>query len=146
MILELLLAGLVGVLIATQAGLTADLGRHLGSPLLATLAAFGLGLASAAVGALVFTRRLPTTADLRAVPPHLWVGGTLGALALAAMYWLIPRLGIGTTIAMVLCGQLALALVAGHRGWLGQEPVPLTATRALGAIALVAGILLIQKG
>ena len=71
---------------------------------------------------------------------------TFGALALAAMYWLIPRLGIGTTIAMVLCGQLALALVAGHRGWLGQEPVPLTATRALGAIALVAGILLIQKG
>lgn len=146
MLLHISLALLAGAAIALQAGLNTSLGQRLGSPLYATVVAFGAGFGFAALVALL-RARVAAGPVWRGVPPYLWfVGGLLGVFALASFYWLIPRLGIGTTLSLTLTGQLLVALVAGHLGWFGLPPAPLSTLRLVGAGTLVLGILMVTKG
>jgi len=144
MILEAILALAAGGAIALQAGLNSSLGRQLGSPLFATAAAFGTGFVFAALASLVYTRAVAGP-SARGVPTYLWfVGGLVGAVALVSFYWLIPRLGIATTLSFTLTGQLLVAMIAGHYGWFGLPPTPLSTLRLMGAATLVVGILMIS--
>ncbi|MCB9876535.1 MAG: DMT family transporter [Planctomycetes bacterium] len=146
MLLHITLAIVAGAAIALQAGINTALGQRLGSPLYATVVAFGAGLCFAALAALL-RARVAAGPAWRGVPTHLWfVGGLLGVFALASFYWLIPRLGIGTTLSLTLTGQLLVALAAGHLGWFGLPPAPLSTLRLIGAGTLLLGILLVTKG
>jgi transporter family-2 protein len=141
-----LLALLAGAAIGLQAALNASLGRQLGSPLFATVVAFASGLAFAALAALWYARSVAGPV-LRDIPVYLWfTGGLLGAVALACFYWLIPRVGIGTTLSFTLTGQLALAMIAGHFGWFSLPQTPLSLLRCTGAAFLVVGLLLVNRG
>lgn len=145
MLLHVFLALVAGAAIALQAGLNTSLGQRLGSPLYATVVAFGAGFAFAALAALLLARTSGGP-SLRGVPPHLWfAGGLLGVFALVSFYWLIPRLGIGTTLSLTLTSQLLVALLAGHFGWFGLPPSPLSTTRLVGAGTLLLGILLVTR-
>jgi transporter family-2 protein len=141
-----LLALLSGGAIAVQATMNARLGQLLGSPLYATTVAFGVGFVLVATVALVYSRLVAPPRGLAAVPLQLWcAGGLLGTLALVSLYWLIPKIGIGPTVSLALAGQLLVALVAGHLGWFGLPRTPITATRAVGAGALLLGAFLVQR-
>lgn len=140
-----ILAVSAGAALAAQAGMNARLGRLLGDAAHATLVAFGVGVAFL-VTVLAIAGRLPNAAAARTVPAYLWfAGGLLGAAAIVSLYWLMPRMGIGATTSLALGGQLVFALVAGHFGWFGLPSSPMTSTRALGALTLLVGLILINR-
>jgi len=146
MMLHMTVALLCGAAIALQAALNSSLGRQLGSPLFATVVAFGAGLGFASVAAFVYARVVasPRTAD---VPTYLWfAGGLLGVLALFGFYWLIPRVGMGVTLSFTVTGQLALGMLASHYGWFDLPRVELTCARLCGAATLLVGAVLVQRG
>jgi transporter family-2 protein len=68
-----------------------------------------------------------------------------GALYVAATVVLAPRLGPGFFFALLIAGQLLIALAIEHYGWLGFAPQPVTAERLLGAVLLIAGVLLVRR-
>jgi len=147
MILHVLLALLAGAAIAAQAGLNASLGKQLGSPLYATIVAFGVGLGFTLLAVLGLVRQMPGELAVRTVPLYLWfAGGMISAFAIVSFYWLIPRMGIGTTLSFTLTGQLVLALVAGHYGWFQLPVVPISPTKLVGAAILLTGVVLINRG
>jgi bacterial/archaeal transporter family-2 protein len=155
MLFHSMLALLAGAAIAVQAALNSSLGKLLGSPLYATVVAFGTGFVFAGIAALVFARGADNATSnaecnriaMQHVPLYLWfAGGLIGALALVSFYWLIPHIGIGTTLSFALTGQLVLALIAGHFGWFGLPQTPMSAMRFSGAATLLLGMVLIHKG
>jgi transporter family-2 protein len=144
---QALLALFAGAAIATQAGLNASLGKQLGSPLFATVVAFGAGLGFTLLATLAVARQMPAAVAVRAVPSYLWFTGRLfSAFAIVSFYWLIPRMGIGATMSFTLTGQLLLALVAGHYGWFQLPLAPLSPMKMTGAATLLVGVVLVNKG
>lgn len=139
-------AFLSGAAIAAQAGMNAQLGSLLKSPLLAACVAFSSSIFFTLLAVLAYTREYPSLEVLRAVPVYLWfAGGILSAFAISMFYYLIPKMGVGQMMSFALTGQLIVAVIAGHFGWFELPIKPVTLSRLWGVIALIAGVLLINK-
>lgn len=134
-----------GVFLAIQAGFNSQLGTILKQPIAAV---FFTSLTSTFLGGfLVFViNKNGLNLNLaQNVPWYLWVaGGIFSVLGISLYFFTIPRLGISKMIAIGLCGQLFFSLIAGQFGWLNLPVEPITIKRALGAILMIIGIILIN--
>jgi transporter family-2 protein len=132
-----------GGMITLQSALNANLGRRagqFGSVLVLTFVSI------AVLAALVAL--FPETANFRDLPRgrqiYLYLGGVLGVAILAAPIYLVPRIGATSTLTALVVGQLALALVVDHFGFLGVPQAEFTPLKLLGFGLLVLGTLLIR--
>ena len=139
-----LLAMLVGGALTVQVGMNATLARTIGSPLWASAINFAIGLL-ALVGFAAVAGSRASTGTLGQMPAWAWMGGLLGAIYVASVTVLGPRLGGMTMVALVIAGQLAVALVVDQFGILGYPQIAVTPTRLLGAVLLLVGALLIVR-
>lgn len=144
MLILVAVAFLIGVMLPVQAGVNAQLRTQLGNPLLAALASFAVGTVALALVALVTRARFSGT-PFTAIPWYQWTGGLLGAFYIAAAVVLAPRLGAAALIATVVAGQMIASLVLDTRGWVGFSQQPLSTSRLVGGILVIAGVLLINR-
>ena len=118
------------------------LGRTVGG-LQATIVAFTVGLAALLAVSLV-AGGIGGIANAGDAPWWALVGGGLiGALYVGSIVWTVRALGAGGLTAATISGQLALALVVDHFGWLGVERQPITLAKLAGLALLGAGTWLI---
>jgi transporter family-2 protein len=134
----------IGTLMPLQAGLNAELSRTLRHPFLGAFLSLFIGalLVSFFVifhGGLQELKRLPET------PPHLFLGGILGALFVGSSLFLIPRMGATTMVGAFITGQLLGSVIIDHFGFLGLSPQPLNISRLMGVFLLFAGLFLVVK-
>jgi bacterial/archaeal transporter family-2 protein len=139
-----LLAALVGMGLTVQIGMNATMARVIGTPLLASVVNFAIGLAALVVFALLAGARA-VPGSFGQVPAWAWLGGLLGATYVASVTLLGPRLGAMTLLALVIAGQLLAALLVDQFGVLGYPQVPVTPVRLLGAALLLVGALLVMR-
>lgn len=139
-----LMAALVGASLTVQAGMNATVRAAVGSPVLAAIVNFVVGLAALACVAVASGARW-TPGSAATVPAWAWFGGLLGAVYVAAYIVLVPRLGAVTLIALTIAGQMIAALAVDHFGIIGFPQSPVTPARLLGVALLVAGVLLITR-
>jgi transporter family-2 protein len=90
--------------------------------------------------ALWLTDRRPLLAA-EPTPWFLYLGGLYGILILGCAAFVFPRLGAGAATAFVVTAQLVSALALDHLGV--PHRVPLTPGRALGALLLLLGAVLV---
>jgi bacterial/archaeal transporter family-2 protein len=145
MLLLVGIAVVAGALLPVQAGLNAQLRTGLGHPLMAALASFLVGTIGLALLALLVGARIPAMASMLELPWWYWIGGLLGAAYITAAVVLAPKLGAATLIAAIVAGQMLMSLLVDSRGWVGFAQQPLTATRVIGGLLVVAGVLLVQR-
>lgn len=129
-----------GIALAVQVALNAKLRVHLGAPLLVTLASFALGTVVALGVCLGLRYEWPGRAALAAAPWWSWCGCLLGIAYIATSTAVAPRIGVATTLALVVTGQVLAALVIDQLGLLGLPSRPATAWRLAGAGLVVAGV------
>jgi transporter family-2 protein len=137
-------AALVGAGLTVQVGMNATVRLALGSPVLAAIVNFVIGLAALLLVAVASGARW-TPGAAAAVPAWAWLGGLLGALYVASTTVLGPRLGAAALLALTLAGQMLAALAVDHYGVIGFPQSPVTASRLLGVALLVTGVLLIMR-
>lgn len=98
------LALITGALIPVQASTNAVFSKSVGNPTMAGLMVFVVGL----VGMLVFTllsrTAIPTTGQLAAAPAYSYLGGLIVATYVIMITFLVPRIGVGTAIALIVTG------------------------------------------
>jgi transporter family-2 protein len=141
-----ILAFVGGIFLAIQGGLNAQLGSLLKSPLLASLIAFLCSALFAGFIVLISIRQIPTLDQVQAIPTYLWFAGALfSVLGISMYYYTIPRLGISTMISLGLSGQLIISVIAGHFGWFGMPVEPVTIKRLFGVMAMIIGIIMINR-
>jgi bacterial/archaeal transporter family-2 protein len=137
-LLLVVLALLMGAASTIQGASNGTLAGRLG--LTSAVLVNALVVFTGAVIAWSFTRR-PLVVDAP-TPWYLYLGGCYGLLIIGGAAFAFPRLGAGPTTALMVTGQLTLALVLDHFG-LPQEKVPVTPMRLCGALCLVVGALLV---
>lgn len=135
----------VGIGLAVQAAMNARMGAALASPIGGALVNFIVGLILLAVllGSGLFGRL--RIAGLGDAPWWAYLGGGIGAIFVTISVIAVPRVGAAVTFAAVIAGQLIGALLLDSLGWLEVTQVPLNPWRFLGAVLLLAGVVLIQQ-
>jgi len=141
----LLLAVFVGLLLPVQTGVNAQLRTFLGHPIATALVSFGVGAVGLLVAVLWLRIPVPLAEAWSQSAWWQWSGGLLGAIYIALVVVLAPRLGAGTTIAAVVGGQMVASLMLDHFGWIGFPEHPVSALRLLGAGLVILGVALIQR-
>ncbi len=133
-----------GALAALQAPTNAMLGRAVNSPINAALVSFAVGTLALAAVALALGVR-PNIAAVRALPAYAWAGGLYGAFFVTAAVFAAPRIGLAYFVALLIAGQMGMALLLDQLGAFGLDRRPLDVSRFAGAAAILVGVLLIRR-
>jgi bacterial/archaeal transporter family-2 protein len=139
------LALIAGAAIAIQAGMNAQLGVLLKNPLLSAAVTFVVACVCVMTVVLITARELPSLINVQTVPVHLWFSGAISAFGVASFYFLIPRMGVGAMMSFGLTGQLLVAMLISHWGFFDLPVKSINLSKLLGVIAMIAGIVLINK-
>ena len=135
---------LIGCLLAIQASANLQLNAAVGTPYGA--AAVQLGVATLVL--LVVASAFGAVGALSALGDATWwhaLGGLASPLYITSGILLFPRLGALVSVALFVTGQMFASLALDLFGLLGVPERPLTATIALGSLAVVAGITAIVR-
>lgn len=81
----------------------------------------------------------------RSVPWYTLGAGIFGLVVIAAISFMIPRVGVAASIVTVVAGQLLVGTILDHYGWLGASLRPLDLTRAIGLAVVLLGVWLTVK-
>ena len=137
-------AAVVGGLVATQAPLNSQLGRVVGG-----VNASVVALAVSFVALLTLATLTDGLGGIRRIgdaPLHVAIGGGLaGALYVGSIVFTVRALGAGGLTALTIAGQLGVAMVIDHFGWLGVERSPITAAKVSGVVLLALGAWLVIR-
>lgn len=136
---------IVGVSMASQAGINAQLRLGLHSPVQAAFISFLLG--TLVLGVIAFGQQQPwfRPGAFASLPWWAWLGGFLGAFNIAMSIFLAPKLGALLLAVSIICGQVLASLVYDHNGWLGYPTISLSPSRILGALLIVVGVVLVAR-
>ncbi len=140
----LLIALLVGGLLALQGMVNGQLGKSLAHPLQASLVSFSVGILCIFALLIVLGVKLPSQEVLSEVPWYLYTGGLLGIIYVTTVLTLIPRIGVANVLLAIFVGQMFVSMAADHFGWLNTPINSMTLTRAGGCLLLIAGLYLVQ--
>jgi transporter family-2 protein len=137
-------AAVVGGLVVTQAPLNSQLGRSVGG-----LEASVVALAISFLALLTLSTVTGGVGGIRQIgdaPWHVAIGGGLaGALYVGSIVWTVRALGAGGLTAVTIAGQLGVAIVIDHFGWLGVERSPITVAKVSGVLLLAVGTWLVIR-
>ena len=143
--LYLLVCLVAGALMPLQAGVNAQLARWVGHPVTASLVSFAVGTLVLFAYSAAARPELPGFGSLAAAPWWVWAGGLFGAVFVTAAAAFAPRLGAATFISVTIAGQVLVSVLLDHFGAVGFAERPVTPLRLLGALLLVAGVLMVRK-
>ncbi len=140
-----LLVALGGAGLTMQMAANSRLRASVGSPVLTIIISVVVTLVSLIlVWASGVTPRgsIPTFSSL---PKWAWAGGLFAGYYLVASLIAIPKLGAAPVFSLVIAGQMIAALILDSTGAFGVPLVSLSSSRILGAVLLLAGVVLIQR-
>ena len=135
---------LAGGATAMQAPTNARLMTAVGSPVNAAFVSFAIGTAVLGLLALMMQSRPDLTAA-RALPWYAWIGGIYGVIFVVAATWAVPRMGVATTVTLMVAGQLIVSLVLDHFGAFGVPKQPINLGRIAGIGLVIAGVILARR-
>ncbi len=137
----LTVAVLIGALLPLQGLVNARLGTHIGGPVPAAFVSFLVG--TIMLGVYLLATRTPVTLHGSfGLPAWIWVGGVFGAIYVACLTLLIPRIGAAGMICLAVLGQVTASLMLDKYGVL-QSQKPVDGLRILGALLVLAGVVLV---
>lgn len=96
-------------------------------------------------GVLLFLRGGEKIREWQSLPWYMLIAGLWGLLLYLTISVTLPRLGGATVIMLVIVGQLIAGAVIDHFGWLNVPVHPISITRILGIVILLAGGYLIAR-
>jgi transporter family-2 protein len=137
----ILIAALIGTMLPLQGLVNARLGTNIGGPVAAAFVSFLVGTVLLGLY-LVATRTSLMPRPGARFPLWIWTGGALGAIYVACVTLLVPRLGTAAIICLAVFGQIVASLLLDHFGVL-QTPRPADLLRILGAALVLVGVTLV---
>jgi bacterial/archaeal transporter family-2 protein len=142
--LAVILAVAAGCLVGLQAPVNARLGRQVGALQAATVS-FTIGTLALVLVASLSSGGLSGIANAGKAPWWALVGGLLGAFYVTVALLTVRTLGLSALTAIVVSGQLAIAVVVDRFGLLGIAKQQIDAPRIVGLVLLLVGVVLVVR-
>jgi bacterial/archaeal transporter family-2 protein len=138
------LAAAAGVFVGLQAPVNARLGREVGTFQAATIS-FTVGTIALILVASLSSGGLSNIGHVSRAPWWALIGGLLGAFYVTVALVTVRTLGLSALTAIVVSGQLAIAVVVDRFGLLGIARQQIAWPRIVGLVLLLAGVLLVVR-
>jgi bacterial/archaeal transporter family-2 protein len=142
--LAVVLVALAGGFVGLQAPVNSRLGRQIGS-LQAASVSFLVGTVVLLAIVAVSSGGLSPIANAPRAPWWALTGGLLGAFYVSVALIAVRTLGASSLTALVVAGQLAVAMAVDRFGLFGIAKQPIAATRVVGLVLLLAGVVLVVR-
>jgi transporter family-2 protein len=139
-----ILTAFAGALVALQAPINSRLGSAVGT-FQGALVSFLIGSVALALIAALSGGGLGQIVEARHLTWYWFLGGLLGAVYVTTILVTVRTLGAGGLTAATIAGQLSMAVVVDHFGWLGVTRQPISAARVAGIALLALGVWLIVR-
>lgn len=147
MIAQHLALGLtLGAVVAIYFPMIAKSAQVLGSAPLANVPFFGIAFVSSVIIAFVTGSRLADFGKFSQIPPVLLTAGAMSAGLIIGSSFLIPKIGLGAFVVLLVAGQILAGLAFGQIGVFGIEPQQLTIAKVAGAGLVITGVYLVNLG
>ena len=137
----------VGAVIPAQTAVNSRLRGAIGAPIPAAFISFFIAVCCAAVLAGVLAATTGPGIDLTQAfgePWWVWIGGLMGVIFITGNVILFPKIGAVETVVLPILGQVIMALVIDNFGLFGAVQTDVGWLRVLGALVVVAGIVLVH--
>jgi transporter family-2 protein len=139
-----LLAFAAGVSFVFQQAVNSNLRVEIASPWWAGFVSYLGGTLVMLAVAFALREPFPSAVLIGRSHGMSWTGGIFGAIYIAISILLVPRLGAATVISLLVAGQMIGSLAFDQFGLFGLPVHHATAPRAIGAILLMAGAILVR--
>ncbi len=142
------LAMLAGLLVPAQAAMNAKMRTFVLNPTYSAMINFGVG-AVLLVGMMAVAAAQGQQGNWRNAlnaPWWAWCGGLIGAMFVTVAILAVPRIGSASYSVAVIGGQLIGAIALDHYGAFGLPQHAASPSRLGGALLLLGGVWLIQRG
>jgi bacterial/archaeal transporter family-2 protein len=127
-----------------QAVINAKLAHFVGGPMWASaISAFVSMVVLSGVAGLIGAEG-PRLAGLSSAPWWAWTGGLCGVVVLAATAAVTPRIGAASMTALVMAGQVLVAILFDRFGVFGLQVHEIGVCRLAAAVLLIAGAALMS--
>ena len=143
-VLAIVLVAVAGVLVGIQPAVNARMGRVVGAVPAAAFS-FLVGTVALLAIASLTSEGLGSLGNVGKAPWWAFMGGLLGAVYVTVAILTVRTLGVSSLTAIVISGQLFAAILIDRFGLLGIARQPIGATRVLGFVLLVAGVVLVVR-
>jgi transporter family-2 protein len=143
--LVFILPAIAGMAISTQAGVNSQLRVAVNNPWVAAFISFLIGTLLLGLYVVVTRQPFPSVTQLNGIELYKYAGGLLGAFFVTVIILTVQKIGSANVFALVIMGQLLMALLYDHLGWFGFPQSNINWIKILGVILLVLGAYLINK-
>ncbi|KAF9360400.1 hypothetical protein BGX26_009525 [Mortierella sp. AD094] len=136
-----------GIATASQGAVNSKLGQYTGQGLSSTIV-FCIGAVASCIYFLIEVKGRPPAnlaLMMAKAPWWSWTGGVIGAIFVIITILAIPKLGAGTTTAIIVCAQLIFSCIIDHFGFFGIPIRHYTLWRGLATIGLIGCVGVIAK-
>lgn len=138
-----IISGLLGgVAVGLQGPLTSLMSQRIGIMESIFVIHFGGALMA---GGLLLAMGGGNLGAWHSVPWYALGAGVFGLVVLSAVSYTIPRIGVATTVTLIVVAQLILSTLLDHFGLLGTAVRPIDLTRVIGMAVLFLGTWLMVR-
>lgn len=136
-----MLVGIMGgICVGMESSLNSLLGKHVGV-LRATIAPFAVGLLTIVTAVVIAgSENWGGAGGWSSAPWYSYLGGVAAAVFVGSIIYVAPKIGIAATFSAVLVGQFLAALILDATGWFAPVRIPITWSRVMGLIFVIAGM------
>jgi transporter family-2 protein len=144
--LSLAALGLIaGLSFVMQQIVNTNLKSGLASPLWAAFVSYAGGTLLVALLLFATQQGVPSRQAVAGTSWPSWLGGAFGLVYVLLSIVLISRASAATSIALIVAGEMLTSVTFDHFGLLGLTKHPIGTMRVVGALLLLAGVVLIRK-
>ena len=134
----------MGLLMPLQTAANSRLRGVVGPAYVSTLVSFSVStLALLLVSLVAGIPILPTSAMIDAAPWWSWFVGLFAVVTITIAIHLFKEIGQLQAMIIPMFSQLIFSLLIDHFGWFGSRVIPLAGNRIIGALLLIAGIVMV---
>ncbi len=142
LIIVIIIGLLGGIAVGLQGPLASLISQRIGAIESAFIVHLGGAVAALIILIAIGGGRLDSW---RTVPWYALGAGVLGLILISSISYAIPRLGIATTLTLIVVGQLGVGAILDHFGLLGAAIRPLDLSRLIGLGVIFIGIWLMVR-
>ena len=143
-IIYMIAAFIAGTSMPLQSAINSRLSQQVGGPLYAAFISFAGGLLLLILMILASGIGLPPLSSFTGVKWYFYSGGLYGVMVITSIIMAAPVIGIGSTLVMIVTGQLLMSVVFDYFGFFGMPVINLSPARIAGVVMIIAGVALVQ--
>ena len=140
-----MLALVAGALIPIQAATNAAFSKSVTNPLITGIMVFVVGFFGMLILSLTMRISWPSVHQLASAPIYGYLGGLIVATYVVMITILVPHIGVGTSISVIVTGQILCAVAIDHFGFFNVQVRLIDTSRLMGVLMMIAGIYFVMK-